>query len=274
MNKKDTQLKHRADNIADVTFSVEGMSCKSCENKVIASVSKLSGVKDVSANFTEGRVSVRFEVDKIELSRIQKAVEAVGYFVAIGYYVAQNDASPIVQNRESHDRHFSRISKILPYLVGGTAALGVVGFYLGFLTLTSDWYTARMEFSDFRWWILALAAGLGVQATLYSLFRIRRQGGSGMKGATSSLAASGGMSTASMAACCAHYLVAFLPALGLPFLSAAAAGLAQYQTQFFLVGVLSNLFGIGFMIQLMNKNGILPAVPLRRYLTPGYRHQT
>ncbi len=272
MNKKNTKLTHGADNIADVTFSVEGMSCKSCENKVIASVSKLLGVKDVFANFTEGRVSVRFEVNKIGLSRIQKAVEAVGYYVAVDYYVAQNDASHDEQIRDPQDRHFSRISKVLPYLIGTTAGLGVVGFYLGFLTLTSDWYSARMEFGEYRWWILALAVGLGVQATLYSQLRIRRQSGSGMKGATSSLAASGGMSTASMAACCAHYLVAFLPALGLPFLSAAAAALAQYQTLFFLMGVLSNLFGIGFMIHLMNKNGILPAVALRRYFTLGYRH--
>ena len=67
MTEKNTKFTHGADNIADVTFSVEGMSCKSCENKVIASVSKLTGVKDVSANFAEGKASVRFEMDKIGL---------------------------------------------------------------------------------------------------------------------------------------------------------------------------------------------------------------
>ena len=266
MNKNGTKLKSKADNITDVTFSVEGMRCKSCENKVKASVSNLFGIKDVFVNFADSRTTVRFDPTQVSLSRIKTAVEAAGY------HVEQNDASHNEQTRDSQDSHFSRISEILPYLIGTTAAFGVVGFYLGFLTLTSDWYTARMEFGDYRWWILALAAGLGVQATLYSLLRIRRQSGSGMKGATSSLAASGGMSTASMAACCAHYLVAFLPALGLPFLSAAAAGLAQYQTLFFLMGVLSNLLGIGFMIHLMDKNGILPAVALRRYFILGYRH--
>ena len=29
------------------------------------------------------------------------------------------------------------------YLIGMAAALGVVGFYLGLITLTSDWYNAR-----------------------------------------------------------------------------------------------------------------------------------
>lgn len=78
-----------------------------------------------------------------------------------------------------------------------------------------------------------------------------------MRAAQSSLAASGGMSTASMAACCAHYLVPLLPAMGLPFLSTAVAGIAEYQSVFFFLGVLSNLFGIGFMLRLMKRNGII-----------------
>lgn len=159
-----------------------------------------------------------------------------------------------------------------PLLIGAAAAIAVVGFYLGLITLVSDWYNARMQFEEYRWWILALAAGLGVQATLYSFLRIRLNG-KNVKSAKSSLAASGGMSTASMAACCAHYLVAFLPALGLPFLSAAAAGLAEYQTQLFLLGVLSNLFGIGVMLRVMQKNGIIPAGVLASYAPFGLRRE-
>ncbi len=159
-----------------------------------------------------------------------------------------------------------------PLLIGVAAAIAVVGFYLGLITLVSDWYNARMQFEEYRWWILALAAGLGVQATLYSFLRIRLNG-KNVKSAKSSLAASGGMSTASMAACCAHYLVAFLPALGLPFLSAAAAGLAEYQTQLFLLGVLSNLFGIGVMLRVMQKNGIIPAGALASYAPFGLRRE-
>lgn len=159
-----------------------------------------------------------------------------------------------------------------PLLIGLAVAIAVVGFYLGLITLVSDWYNARMQFEEYRWWILALAAGLGVQATLYSFLR-KRLNGKNVKSAKSSLAASGGMSTASMAACCAHYLVAFLPALGLPFLSAAAAGLAEYQTQLFLLGVLSNLFGIGVMLRVMQKNGIIPAGALASCAPFGLRRE-
>jgi hypothetical protein len=96
-----------------------------------------------------------------------------------------------------------------------------------------------------------------VQVTLFSLFRSWHGGGS-MKGAKCSLATSGGMSTTAMAACCSHYLALVLPALGLPFLSTAAAGLANYQGYFFFAGVLSNLFGIGFMLRLMIRRGVIP----------------
>ena len=74
-----------------------------------------------------------------------------------------------------------------------------------------------------------------------------------------------------MAARCAHYLVAFLPALGLPFLSAAAAGLGDYQNELLLLGVLSNFFGIGVMLRTMTKNGINPFMGLSHLLTLGLR---
>lgn len=159
-----------------------------------------------------------------------------------------------------------------PHVYGIAAAIGVVGFYLGLITLTSDWYNAKMQFSEYQWWILALAAGLGLQATLYTILKRKLQG-KNLKTAKSSLAASGGMSTASMAACCAHYLVAFLPALGLPFLSAAAAGLVEYQTHLFLIGVLSNIVGIFVMLRLMKKKGIIPVEAIASYLPFEIRRQ-
>jgi hypothetical protein len=160
------------------------------------------------------------------------------------------------ESENLENNSFSRNTSPYPYLIGITAAVGAIGFYLGLLTITSDWYNAWEEFKYYQWWLIALSIGLGIQAALFSGLRIRLQG-KNMKGAKSSLAASGGMSTASMAACCAHYLVAFLPVLGLPFLSAAAAGLAEYQPQFFFLGIVSNLIGMSVMIRLMVKNRII-----------------
>ncbi len=245
-----------------VSFFVNGMTCMSCARKIEAALAECPGVGSTVANLAEQKATVSFNPAKTSLDHLKTVVETAGY--------------SIVENQPANLEETTNLQRLLskqvfsphPYLIGAAAAIAVVGFYLGLITLVSDWYNARMQFEEYRWWILALAAGLGVQATLYAFLRIRLNG-KNVKSAKSSLAASGGMSTASMAACCAHYLVAFLPALGLPFLSAAAAGLAEYQTQLFLLGVLSNLFGIGVMLRVIHKNGIIPAGVLSKYASFG-----
>ena len=147
-------------------------------------------------------------------------------------------------------------SNPLPYIKGILAGFGIVGFYLGLLTLTSDWYFAKVQFEDYRVWILLLAVGLGIQVFLYSILRLHMRQ-TQIAGAGKSLAASGSLSTAGMAACCAHYIVTVLPVLGVPFISSAIASLERYQTVFFFIGVLSNIFGILFMLNLMKRNKLI-----------------
>ena len=154
------------------------------------------------------------------------------------------------------------------FMFGITTAIGVVGFYLGLLTLVSDWNTATSQFAQYWGWVIALATGLGIQVTLFMYIRNCVQGKT-IRAAKTSLAASGGVSTASMAACCSHYLEAFLPALGLSFISTTAAALAEYQEEFFFLGLISNILGIIVMIRTMNKNGLIPAGFLARTLTIG-----
>ena len=153
-------------------------------------------------------------------------------------------------------------------MFGITTAIGVVGFYLGLLTLVSGRNYASSQFSHYWGWIIALATGLGIQTTLFIYIR-KRSKGKTIRAAASSLAASGGVSTASMAACCAHYLETFLPTFGLSFISTTAAALAEYQEEFFFLGLISNIFGIVVMIRTMNKNELIPAGFLARTLTIG-----
>ena len=237
---------------ATASFGLAGMTCQACARKVEAALSGISGVLKVFVDLAGRRATVSFDQDRVSLDDLKSAVQATGYRL-----LPESETEGGTEECRKLTRLRGPFAHPRPYLVGLTAALGVVGFYLGLITLTADWYFARVQFSEYRWWILALSAGLGVQATLYTALR-GRLAGRNNKAATSSLAASGGLSTAAMAACCAHYLVAFLPALGLPFLSAAVASLDQYQTYFFLVGVISNLFGIGLMLRLLTRNGMLP----------------
>ena len=99
--------------------------------------------------------------------------------------------------------------------------------------------------------VVALVGGFGVQAGLFSFLRdgLRRRQAS----TTASIAASGSVSAGSMIACCAHHVTDVLPVLGLSGLSAFFAG---YQVFFIIVGVLTNIVGIFFMLDAIQCSGL------------------
>lgn len=148
-----------------------------------------------------------------------------------------------------------------PLIYGSAAALLMIGFYLGLITLTSDWYNAKAQFNDYRWWVISLAVGLGVQVSLFTRMR-QAMATAHLKDAASGMAASGGMSGVAMALCCSHFLAGLLPLIGLPFLSTAIAGLARHQTQFFLVGLISNILAMAYMVWMMSRKGLISELPL------------
>ena len=244
-----------------VSFPIGGMSCQSCAGRIEEALSGRPGVIKAVVDFARREASVRFDPGKVTPHDLRVTVEKAGY------RAPDNRSEPF----EEEGKESGPFTRLRPFIFGLAAALGVVGFYLGLLTLTSDWYNARLGFEEYGLWIIALGVGLGVQVVLFSFFRAW-QGGKSMKGAKCSLAASGGMSTAAMAACCSHLLALVLPMLGLPFLSAAAAGLANYQTYFFLVGIFSNLFGIGYILRVMGRGGMIRIEALKSRMTFGAGH--
>jgi hypothetical protein len=148
-----------------------------------------------------------------------------------------------------------RISR--PVLFGIAGAAGLLSIYFGILTLAESVSYAFFQFSDMWYWILILAAGFGLQLGLHvhikAALRARQAAG------TAGVAASGGVSTVAMVACCAHHVADVLPILGL---SAAAVFLVEYQTAFILLGVFSNLVGVTMMLRLMQKHGLEPKTGL------------
>jgi cation transport ATPase len=245
-----------------ISFLVKGMICMSCVHKVESVLSKFPGVINAVVELSEQKATVHFNTLKPNLDDLKKAINADGYSVL------ESDASSTEITHESQSQLSKQTFNVKPHLFGVTMAVSVIGFYLSLLTIVSDWYNATSQFAQYWGWIIALATGLGVQATLFMHIRNQLKGKT-ITAAKSSLAASGGVSTASMAACCAHYLTTFLPTFGLPFFSVAAAGLAEYQMEFFFLGVISNIFGIVVMIRTMNKNGLIPPGALARSLTIG-----
>ena len=140
-----------------------------------------------------------------------------------------------------------------PVVIGALGAMGLLGVFLGALTLGNSFAYAWEQLAEIWYWALLLTAGFGTQLGLYSYVRLHVR--ESLKGATAEVAASGGLSTGSMLACCAHYLTTVLPLLGL---SAAAVFLAKYQTPILLLGVVSNFVGITYMLYFMQKHGLLP----------------
>jgi cation transport ATPase len=232
-----------------ITLRIGNMQCQSCVHRIEGALMRRSGVTEAQADLAEHKASITFNPLKTDEAQLKAAIEAEGYCIL-------DD-----KKEETIDRYCSQpidwFSYPRAYLFGAAAALTIIGIYLGMNTLTSDWYFARVQFGEYRWWIIALAVGLGVQVALFTLFRVNLRGHR-LNGVKSSMAASGGVSTAAMMACCSHYLATVMPALGIPFLSASAvSALAEYQVYFFLAGVISCLFGIGLMLRMMKQHGMI-----------------
>lgn len=121
------------------------------------------------------------------------------------------------------------------------AALALLGTYFGALILVSGWDFTVEQFLVYRYFVIALAAGFGVQVGLFVYLRRLVQGARG-QGAV--LATSGTTSTAAMLSCCTHYLANVAPFLG-------AAGLvtfvANYQVELFWIGLAFNGAGIFYI---------------------------
>lgn len=138
-----------------------------------------------------------------------------------------------------------------PIIVGLISGGILLALYFVILTLVNSFNHATEQFFKVWYWVLLLSAGFGTQVGLYSYIKtsLRKR----MVGATVEVAATGGVSTGSMIACCVHHVSDVLPLVGL---SAAGVFLTKYQLPFILTGVLSNLVGITMMLGIIQKHSL------------------
>ena len=127
------------------------------------------------------------------------------------------------------------------------AGFGVLAFglllsaYFGVLTAISGWRFTVEQFNQFWFYVVLLAGGFGLQVALFTrlrqllLYRDRSR---------TVIATTGTTSSAAMISCCAHYLVNVAPVLGATGLVTFAA---QYQVEFFWVGLAFNAAGIAYI---------------------------
>jgi len=132
-------------------------------------------------------------------------------------------------------------AKSIGYGLG--AALMLLGAYFAVLTLVSGWDFAQAQFAVYWYFTVSLVAGFGIQIALYQHIKNLVQSGAGMGKV---VGVSGTTSGVAMVSCCAHYLVNLIPVLGV---TGVVTFVAQYQVGLFWVGILSNIFGIAYMLK-------------------------
>ncbi len=64
----------------EIEFSVEGMMCSGCENRVKNALSLIDGVEAVKANFETGVVRITLTKEVLE-NELKEAIEDLGYKV-------------------------------------------------------------------------------------------------------------------------------------------------------------------------------------------------
>lgn len=167
--------------------------------------------------------------------------------------------------------HRALRTRAAAWAVGAGAFL--LSVYFVILTVANSSEHALQELGRLWYWMVPLVLGFSVQIGLFAYARRATREGGAMH--ARSVVASGGASTLSMVACCAHHVTDLLPVVGL---AGAATVLAMYQGLFLLLGVLSNLIGLVYVLGMLRRHGLYPsgrswltttlALPFDRMLLP------
>ncbi|MFV0559383.1 MAG: copper chaperone CopZ [Enterococcus sp.] len=64
-------------------FSIEGMSCNHCVQKVEQAVTDLAGVQKVKVDLKKGKGTVKFDEGQVNSSQIAQAITEAGYPAAV-----------------------------------------------------------------------------------------------------------------------------------------------------------------------------------------------
>jgi len=141
----------------------------------------------------------------------------------------------------------------IAWLSGLAAAGALFGLYLFVLSLANSWSHAWQQYLLLKWWMTPLVLLFGLQIGLFTYLRGALKARHASGAATGAVAATGGVSAGSMVACCLHHVTDVLPLVGL---GAAALFLTTYQEAFLLLGLLSSLLGLAWMLKLAQEHRI------------------
>ena len=139
--------------------------------------------------------------------------------------------------------YLKNYSNILSGLAGTLGLLGI--YFLSMRLLAGSWEAAFSQFQSLWVYMVPLSLGFGIQVGLYRNIKQinKRRHSMAMTGSTAT-------SSIGMIACCAHHLTDVLPILSL---SAVSIFLINFQIPLLLIGILSNMIGIIYLLRLREK---------------------
>lgn len=226
---------------------IEGMTCLSCANRVEKTVTSLTGINKASVDFLKKKLRFEFNPSELTLQRIISAINKSGYQAT--EQIDFEHKTNLVETASPAE--LKRHLLTLPILFGITGTLSITSIYIVFLSILNSPEYAWFQFLFMGRWMIPLVIGFGVQVGVFSYMRrFAKLAKSGQLTGVP-IAASAGISTGSMIACCLHHVVDVLPLLGL---SAAAIFISQFQPFLLAIGIVSNLIGISFMLYTIQKH--------------------
>ncbi len=148
-------------------------------------------------------------------------------------------------------------------LFGLLAGLGLLIFYLSVVSIFQGIEFAFLNLRSLWYLIFPLAIGFGVQIGLFASIKHTAQ-------LTGTVVGTGTISGGSMIACCSHFLLNVIPIVGA---SGLALFLTTYQKWFLVIGIISNILGIGLMLRHKRKMKGNMRFPIKhqRYLKANQR---
>jgi len=66
-------------NVGELSYSIQGMTCTGCEAHIENEVNQLKGILEVDANYETSRTFVKYDKSKVRSDEIAKAIEKTGY---------------------------------------------------------------------------------------------------------------------------------------------------------------------------------------------------
>lgn len=123
----------------------------------------------------------------------------------------------------------------------------LVALYITIVSLFQGIDYTISRFLDLWYLMVPLIVGFGFQIGLFTYIKDFMKMSSGTAGI------SGGVSAASMVACCAHHITDVVPILGISVLG---IFLLEYQPVFLIFGIASNVIGMLVMLNIAKKSGV------------------